>query len=72
MTRKSWVIVYLSKEQKQFLKAIGESLGIGESEVLSQAFMEYAKSIGLITKRGSCQHSDIVKIPQNPQNNLYI
>ena len=43
--------VYLSNEQKSLLVKIAESLGIGESEVLRQAFMEYAKSISLITER---------------------
>ena len=40
MRRKSWVKVYLSNEQKSLLVRIAESLGIGESEVLRQAFME--------------------------------
>jgi hypothetical protein len=48
--RKSWIKVYLSKEQRQLLRRIAEGLGIGESEVLRQAFMEYAKSISLITE----------------------
>ncbi|RJS69443.1 ribbon-helix-helix protein, CopG family [Candidatus Bathyarchaeota archaeon] len=43
--------VYLSKEQRRLLERIAESLGIGESEVLRQAFMEYAKSINLITEK---------------------
>jgi len=30
---------------------LDEHLGIGESEVLRQAFIEYAKSISLITER---------------------
>ena len=51
MRRKSWVKVYLSKEQIRLLERIAESLGIGESEVLRQAFMEYAKSISLITEK---------------------
>ncbi|MEM2507545.1 MAG: ribbon-helix-helix protein, CopG family [Nitrososphaeria archaeon] len=51
MRRKSWVKVYLSKEQKHLLERIAKSLGIGESEVLRQAFMEYAKSISLITEK---------------------
>ncbi|MEM2889514.1 MAG: ribbon-helix-helix protein, CopG family [Candidatus Bathyarchaeia archaeon] len=49
--RKNWVKVYLSPEQRRILKRIAESLGIGESEVLRQAFMEYAKSISLITEK---------------------
>jgi len=44
-------IVYLMSEQRRLLTRIAESLGIGESEVLRQAFMEYAKSISLITER---------------------
>jgi len=51
MKRKGWVKVYLSKEQRCLLERIAESLGIGESEVLRQAFMEYAKSISLITEK---------------------
>jgi len=51
MRRKSWVKVYLSTEQRRLLERIAEGLGIGESEVLRQAFMEYAKSINLITEK---------------------
>ena len=51
MKRKDWVKVYLSDEQKRLLRRIAESLGIGESEVLRQAFMEYEKSISLITEK---------------------
>jgi hypothetical protein len=51
MKRKDWVKVYLSDEQKRLLRRIADGLGIGESEVLRQAFMEYAKSISLITER---------------------
>jgi|GEM_PF-1333321 hypothetical protein len=51
MRRKSWVKVYLSNEQKRLLERIAESLGIGESEVLRQAFMDYAKSISLVTEK---------------------
>ena len=49
--RKKWIKVYLSKEQRHLLRRIAEGLGIGESEVLRQAFMEYTKSISLITER---------------------
>jgi len=45
------VKVYLSREQKKLLERICSSLGMDESEVLRQAFMEYAKSISLITER---------------------
>jgi hypothetical protein len=51
MKRKDWVKVYLSEEQKLLLRRISLSLGIGESEVLRQAFMEYAKSISLVTEK---------------------
>jgi len=51
MARKNWVKVYLSREQRRLLQRIAQGLGIGESEVLRQAFMEYAKSISLITQR---------------------
>jgi len=42
--------VYLSKEQRRLLRRIAEGFGIGECEVLHQAFMEYAKSTSLITE----------------------
>ena len=48
--RKKWIKVYFSREQGNILRRIVEGLGIGESEVLRQAFMEYAKSISLITE----------------------
>jgi hypothetical protein len=51
MKRKDWEKVYLSDEQKRLLRRIVESLGIGESVVLRQAFMEYAESIGLVTEK---------------------
>lgn len=51
MKRKDWVKAYLSSEQRRLLTRIAESLGIGESEVLREAFMEHAKSISLITKK---------------------
>jgi len=38
-------------EHRRLLKRIASSLGVGESEVLRQAFMEYAKSISLITEK---------------------
>jgi len=45
------VRVYLSTEQKQLLERICKSLGIDESEALREAFMDYAKSINLITEK---------------------
>jgi len=49
--RKMWVKVYLSREQKRILERIAESLDMAESEVLRQAFMEYAENIGLIADK---------------------
>jgi hypothetical protein len=49
--RKKWIKAYLSKEQIGLLRRIAQGLGVGESEVLRQAFMEYPKSISLITQR---------------------
>jgi hypothetical protein len=45
------VKVYLTPEQKRILERICHRLGMDESAVLRQAFMEYAKSISLITER---------------------
>jgi len=49
--RKDWVKVYLSKEQRRLLERIAESLGIGESEVLRKAFMDYAEKLSLVTEK---------------------
>jgi len=45
------VKVYVSRERKKLLERICSSLGMDESAVMCQAFMEYAKSISLITER---------------------
>jgi len=45
------VKVYLTPEQKKLLERICSSLGMDESEVLRVAFMDYAKSLSLITER---------------------
>ena len=45
------VKVYLTPEQKKLLERICHSLGMDESEVLRVAFMDYAKSLSLITER---------------------
>ena len=45
------VKVYLTSEQKKLLERICESLGMDESEALRMAFMEYAKSISLVTEK---------------------
>jgi len=44
------VKVYLSPKQKKVLEKICKRLGMDESEVLRQAFMEYAKAINLISE----------------------
>jgi hypothetical protein len=45
------VKVYLTPEQKKLLEKICQSLGMDESEALRVAFMDYAKSISLITEK---------------------
>jgi hypothetical protein len=45
------VRVYLSTQQKQLLERLCKTLGIDESEALREAFMDYAKSISLITEK---------------------
>jgi hypothetical protein len=45
------VRVYLSTQQKQLLERMCKTLGIDESEALREAFMDYAKSISLITEK---------------------
>ncbi|MGD0978803.1 MAG: ribbon-helix-helix protein, CopG family [Candidatus Bathyarchaeia archaeon] len=45
------VRVYLSIEQKKLLERMCKTLGIDESEALREAFMDYAKSISLITEK---------------------
>jgi hypothetical protein len=45
------VRVYLSREQKKLLEWYCKSLGIGESEALRDAFMDYTKSIGLVAEK---------------------
>lgn len=43
--------VYLSTEQKKLLEKMCKTLGIDQSEALREAFMDYAKSISLITEK---------------------
>jgi hypothetical protein len=45
------VRVYLSIEQKKLLERMCKTLGIDESEALREAFMDYAKSISLISAK---------------------
>ena len=45
------VKVYLTFEQKRLLEKICYSTGMDESEVLRVAFMDYAKSLSLVTEQ---------------------
>jgi len=45
------VKVYLPPEQKRLLERICRSLGMDESEALRTAFLEYAKSLSLLTEK---------------------
>jgi DnaJ-domain-containing protein 1 len=51
VARRDIVRVVLSKQQREILRQISEKLGQSESEVLRMAFMEYAKSISLVTEK---------------------
>jgi hypothetical protein len=51
VTRRDIVRVVLSKQQREILRQISGKLGQSESEVLRMAFMEYAKSISLVTEK---------------------
>jgi hypothetical protein len=44
------VKVYLTPQQKNILEKVCYSLGMGESDVLRYSFLEFAKSISLITE----------------------
>jgi hypothetical protein len=50
VARKHIVRVVLSPQHKELLDQICETLGQSESETLRVAFLEYAKSISLITE----------------------
>jgi len=45
------VKVYLTFEQKKLVERICHSLGMDESELLRYAFMEFARSVGLVTEK---------------------
>lgn len=51
LPKRDIVRVVLSKQQREILKQISEKLGQSESEVLRMAFVEYARSISLITEK---------------------
>jgi hypothetical protein len=44
------VKVYLTNQQKRLLERICQKLGMDESETMRVAFLEYARSINLITE----------------------
>jgi hypothetical protein len=45
------VKVYLTPQQKNLVERICHSLGMDESELLRYAFMEFARSVGLVTEK---------------------
>ena len=49
MPRKPIVKVILSKEQRQILEVVSDALGISASEAMRTAFMDYAKSLGVVS-----------------------
>jgi hypothetical protein len=51
VAKKHIVRVVLSKQQKELLDRICQKLGQSESETLRIAFLEYAKSISLLTEK---------------------
>ena len=51
MMKKCIVRVVLSPQHKEILDSICRKLGQSESETLRMAFLEYAKSINLITEK---------------------
>jgi hypothetical protein len=46
--RRKAIKVCLTSEQKKLVERVCKSLGMDRSEVLRGAFMEYAKSLGLV------------------------
>jgi len=51
VSRKKIVRVVLSPQHKEILESISVKLGQSESETMRVAFLEYAKSINLITEK---------------------
>jgi hypothetical protein len=51
VAKKHIVRVVLSQQQKELLDKICQKLGQSESETLRIAFLEYAKSISLVTEK---------------------
>ena len=50
MNRKPIIKVVLSKEQKAILDSLSRKLGLSESELMRTAFMEYAKSLSILSE----------------------
>jgi hypothetical protein len=50
MPRKRTVKIVLSSQQHEILKELARRLGTSESETMRTAFMEYAKSLSIITE----------------------
>jgi len=48
--RRKAIKVCLTSEQKKLVERVCKSLGMDRSEVLRSAFMEYAKSLSLVTE----------------------
>ena len=51
MMARKVVKVYFPVEQKRILEVMCKTLGMNESEALREAFLDYAKSIGLIAEK---------------------
>jgi hypothetical protein len=45
------VKVYISPQQKRILQRMCVNLGLAESEALRTAFLDYAKSIGIMAEK---------------------
>lgn len=63
--RKSIVRVVLSPQHKEILDNICTKLGQSESETLRVAFLEYAKSISLITEKVHARRDENCGIEDN-------
>jgi hypothetical protein len=50
-TARKVVKVYISPQQKRILQRMCVSLGLAESEALRTAFLDYAKSIGILAEK---------------------
>jgi hypothetical protein len=54
LPRRDIVKVVLSRQQREILDCVCQRLGQSESETLRTAFMEYARSISLVTEKVHC------------------